>query len=860
MPALLNRPDGKGRVHPEILEGMLAERALARRHFATYYQLAYAHQQAGAWQIDLCNELEAFLLAVERGESPVLIVEAPPQHGKAIAHGEMVPMLGGMTPIEQIKVGEYVIGSDGRPTRVVAKKTWRDRVLYRVTTDDGHSVVVDGEHEWRVRLCRKQKAWSIRTTAFLAERKCTRAAMIQMVRVVGRAAELTTDPYTLGVWLGDGSKSSSLITKGAEDMQHIAARIRAAGYDVTDCAKPGTIYVRAMRGKFPLNNKHIPEPYFHASVEQRMALLNGLVDTDGYVAPDGQVEYCSTDEALAVGVARLVHTLGVKAQIVTGRATLNGRDYGPKWRIMFYMKDAASLPRKRAKTRDAAKKPNRYITAERLPNRGDTTCIQVEAADHLYAVTTACIVTHNSQIVSRAFPAWMMGRHPDMPVILGSYAAKLAEGHGRWVRNRLASDENRALFPGTELAPDSSAVDTFSTTEDGQMASRGVGGGTTGQPAAVFICDDPFADREEADSENQREKVWDWYCAVVNTRLRPGGGVLIMHTRWHVDDLVGRVVQQAKEDTKIKPPRVLSYPALCDSSNDRIGRKIGEALHADRKPHAFKVSDYEDKRRKIGERDFQSLYQQKPFNEEGGYFKAANHRTYTEEPKTGERYIAADFAYKKGKDNDYLSAGPFGLAKGGELVWGKELFVERLGTLAGVQRILDMARTLGIKTLVTGRPDWQAVGPLMEKLMAGDKHADPPIPSWYMTVEEIPEITDLERRSRSFQGYHQRNMVLWPDTECVKQLVLPMMLAFPAHKHDDPIAMAAMACQYLDEQTERRDEVEKPKEAPKRHGEVRARAKTTREEAPTLFGRTEAKRASKSMGAILAPLFGRVRR
>jgi hypothetical protein len=135
----------------------LARRELAKNHLLPMVMRANPDYLPGWVHKDICEHLEWFSNAVAAGESPRLIINMPPRSGKACALGTLVPTPTGMKAIETLKPGDEVFGRDGKPTSVVAvSPIWRDRELYRVTADDGASVVVDAEHEWTVRLCRKR--------------------------------------------------------------------------------------------------------------------------------------------------------------------------------------------------------------------------------------------------------------------------------------------------------------------------------------------------------------------------------------------------------------------------------------------------------------------------------------------------------------------------------------------------------------------------------------------------------------------------------------------------------------------------------------------------------------------------------
>jgi predicted phage terminase large subunit-like protein len=207
------------------------------------------------------------------------------------------------------------------------------------------------------------------------------------------------------------------------------------------------------------------------------------------------------------------------------------------------------------------------------------------------------------------FPAWYLGRNPDKRVILTSYIADLAYTFSRRARNIVQSDE----YPfNVKTAGDLSQVKHWDIeAHRGGLIAAGVGGPLTGQGANVLIIDDPIKNAEEAASERVRENVWDWYQSTAFTRLEPAGAVVIIMTRWHEDDLVGRVLANDPDSEWT----VIDLPALA-LEDDPLGRKPGEALWPDR----FPVPALEKIREEIGPRYFGALYQQRPAPDEGTIF------------------------------------------------------------------------------------------------------------------------------------------------------------------------------------------------------------------------------------------------
>ncbi|WP_042658971.1 phage terminase large subunit [Komagataeibacter oboediens] len=244
-----------------------------------------------------------------------------------------------------------------------------------------------------------------------------------------------------------------------------------------------------------------------------------------------------------------------------------------------------------------------------------------------------------SELTSKRFPAWFLGRNPTKQIITASYGATLAQGFGRDVRNIVASPEFGALFPGVGVASDSAARDNWHTNKGGVYTAMGVGGGLTGKGAHVALIDDPVKDRQDAESPIIREAAWDWYRSVLRTRLMPNGAIVLVLTRWHPDDLAGRLLAEMENGTG-EEWEVLSLPAICDSAHDALHRNIGEALW----PKVFPVEELRNIEKSIGPREWSALYQQNPTPGEGTLFKVAMIPVVAAAPKTGQMVRRWDLA------------------------------------------------------------------------------------------------------------------------------------------------------------------------------------------------------------------------
>lgn len=215
-----------------------------------------------------------------------------------------------------------------------------------------------------------------------------------------------------------------------------------------------------------------------------------------------------------------------------------------------------------------------------------------------------------SELCSIQFPSWYVGRNKDKNIIQASYSADLAHDFGRQTRNLVASDSFKAVFPDVTLADDSQSKGKWNTNGRGAYNAVGVGGAVTGKGAECLIIDDPVKNRQDANSPIYRETVWDWYRSTARTRLSPDGAIIVVLTRWHEDDLAGRILKNDPEGWEI-----LELPAIAIKDDEY--RKIGEPLW----PGHYSLDILEGIKRDIGSFEWSSLYQQRPIDEESQEFK-----------------------------------------------------------------------------------------------------------------------------------------------------------------------------------------------------------------------------------------------
>ncbi|WP_229203756.1 phage terminase large subunit [Campylobacter anatolicus] len=260
-----------------------------------------------------------------------------------------------------------------------------------------------------------------------------------------------------------------------------------------------------------------------------------------------------------------------------------------------------------------------------------------------------------SELFSRMFPAWAFGKNPDLQIISSSYSADLSTRMNRDVQRIIMSESYHKIFPNTQLNNKRVVNNTNNALRNseifeivghkGSYRSAGVGGGITGMGADISIIDDPVKDAAEANSATYREKVWEWYTTTLYTRLSPKSGVLLGMTRWHENDLAGRLIKEMANSGDNW--QILKYPAIAE--HDEPFRKRGEALH----PQRFDLKRYENIKSAIGSYAWGALYQQSPTTKGGEIIKGSWFKRYEILPRLKRVGVFVDTAQKKGEHNDY---------------------------------------------------------------------------------------------------------------------------------------------------------------------------------------------------------------
>lgn len=326
-----------------------------------------------------------------------------------------------------------------------------------------------------------------------------------------------------------------------------------------------------------------------------------------------------------------------------------------------------------------------------------------------------------SMAVSESFPSYYLGKKPTRRVIEVSYSESLAKKFGR--RNRQKIDEFGAELFGISISKENGSVTDWDVTSKngetiGGMISRGVGGGITGQGADLLIIDDPIRNRRDADSETYRNFLWNEWNDTLKTRLHPGGAVIVILTRWHEDDLAGRLLAEDPESWT-----VISLPAEAEE-NDILGRNVGDPLWPE---HGFDKTWLEDTKKHTDPRTWASLYQQRPSPQEGALIKRHWWKYYMpgQLPKFDKVIQSWDMTFNDAEQSDFVAGQVW--AKSGADYYVLDRVKDRMDFLASCEAVkaLSTKWPTARKKLIENKANGPAVISALRRQISGFHPVNP---------------------------------------------------------------------------------------------------------------------------------------
>jgi predicted phage terminase large subunit-like protein len=413
---------------------------------------------------------------------------------------------------------------------------------------------------------------------------------------------------------------------------------------------------------------------------------------------------------------------------------------------------------------------------------------------------------HGKSITSSIyFPAWAIGKYPHLEFIQTAYAASLQIDFSKKIQQLIDSPEYQILFPGVSIPKGFQAVDDWKIAKNKQLTggglmAAGVGGPLSGRGAHIGTIDDPIKNREEADSEITRASNKSWYSSTFSTRLAPGGGILIIQTRWHDDDLSGWQLRELANALKEEAEtgtfpvdadrwKVVSYPAI--AIEDEKYRKKGEALH----PERYSLARLLKKKRNMIARDWSALYQQNPVAEEGLFFKKEHIRYWTpgQCPPIKELnvYAAGDLAISTKEHADYSVFIVAGL-DADENIWILDIRRGHWDSDQITDEMITIQKTWHPQRFGVEKDKiLTAISGLLNRKIRDER-------CYELTCEEL-QIGSRDKRTRAqeFRGRQSQGQVYWPQAHPLTQTAINELLRFDAGVHDDCVDAAAWIGQML---------------------------------------------------------------
>lgn len=405
-----------------------------------------------------------------------------------------------------------------------------------------------------------------------------------------------------------------------------------------------------------------------------------------------------------------------------------------------------------------------------------------------------------SQVLSRGAPAFLSGRKPSRKMILGSYNDTFAAEFGEEVREILNSERFKLVFPEYKLMRGSEAKNLLKTTKRGKMSFVGVGGSATGKAADIFFIDDPFKNDEDAQSETYREKVWKWLSGVAFARGHKDTAIVIVHTRWNEDDLIGRLCDPdhpernkkykgiAERWTYYNLPAVVETPQLANALGLEL-QKPTDPIVIEQFGNKPIVSLWEDRKsiqllaeaKQMDSRVFEALYMGHPSPEEGTYFLEENLIEYQPEelPKNLRYYGASDHGASEKQSADPSVLGCVGVDED-DIIWVlPDVVWERMETDRTVEELIVQMRTHkpGLWWLESELIS-KSFGPFLKRRMIEEQ-------IYQTTLDPQRPSKDKVLRARSIQGRISMKRVRFPASAPWWPAAKRQMLVFPYGANDD---------------------------------------------------------------------------
>lgn len=396
-----------------------------------------------------------------------------------------------------------------------------------------------------------------------------------------------------------------------------------------------------------------------------------------------------------------------------------------------------------------------------------------------------------SHLVSTLFPAWFLGKYPDKKVLMVSNTAELAVDFGRKVRNIIADPAYQAVFPGISLSADSKSAGRWSTNRGGEYFATGVGGALAGRGADLLLVDDPH-DEQDLLSGNfdALDKAYQWFTFGARTRLMSGGRIAIVHTRWHMDDLIGRLTKDAARNDKADQYEVFEFPAILTvPTTDENGEEtvVEKALW----PEKFDLDALERTKASMPSFQWNAQYMQSPTSEEAAIVKREWWKLWEKDSPPACEYIimSLDAAAEKHNRADFTALTTWGVFKDDHLTDGAShiILLNSIKVRVEFPELKDLA--------YREWKDWQPDSFIVEKKSAGTQLYQELRRSGIPVQEFTPgrNTGDKIARLNAVADIIRSGMVWVPAGMRWAEELVEECVAFPFGSNDDLVDCTSMA-------------------------------------------------------------------
>lgn len=862
----------KSRPQIEAFAGLLAEkrrRLMKLRHQRRGYRDENGEWQGGllafvrdfwhvlepgtkfveGWPLEaICEHLEA----VTFGEITNLLINVPPGFMKPVDVNEMVLTTKGWKKHGDLAIGDYVFGADGLPKKVISRTPNHEKPCRQIEFDDGSEVVAADEHLWLVERerqrettgCKRWFEWEeriVRTDEIQIDvgpksrKRSDRIALTPPLQF--ETASLPIDPYLLGAWLGDGASDQGVIYSGQQDLAHFrslgkelktykgVARISVEGL-TRRLRELGILGDRSGIAAGVRMRKRIPEIYQMASVQQRIELLQGLMDTDGQADKGGWCRFTTIKKELAEDFVTLACSLGLKPHLSQDTSCWRVRFTPPPGFVSFKL----ARKQERLSVRPVNRIGHRYVRAVKDVGSRLVNCIQVEGG--LYLVSRRFIVTHNSMLVDVMWPAWEWGpmQMPHVRYVAFSYSASLTERDNGKFRDLITCADYQAMY-GAHVKPRKIGETKVTNSKHGWKLATSVGGVGTGERGDRIILDDPH-NVKESESAKVREETVRWFRESMSSRLNDmeHGAKIIIMQRVNEGDVSGTILDLGFDYVHLMIP--MEYVWDADENGDPYATEVVgwiDPRWTEKPEDCNGVLAWEERfpakiipkmKKEAGPHAWAGQYQQSPEPRGGGIFK--RHYWQDWEPIDGKfpqfDYIVAslDSAFTENEENDPSALTVWGTFRDGGFTramlihgwqkwlefqgedqgdmkpretmpmylarvqpnWGLVEWINYTCTRFRVDRLLIEAKASGISTAQTLRKRF--------------RHR-----KW--AVQLTPVKGDKVARALAVQPAFSEGLIYVPTNPLRSwaDLVISQMAVFPKGKHDDLTDSATQAIKHL---------------------------------------------------------------